>query len=65
MYIFICRCDANCEGFEDEVCGSDGRTYGSECHLEKAACQTNTNITISSQVELKFCEILSFPLFNK
>jgi len=45
----ISKCDANCEGFEDEVCGSDGRTYGSECHLEKVACQTNTNITISSQ----------------
>ena len=36
-------------GEEREVCGSDWRTYRSECEVEWTACKRNWNITVLSE----------------
>lgn len=46
-----CVCPDKCPNYGDHstsrpVCGSDGVDYKNQCELERAACSSNTNITI-------------------
>lgn len=34
-----CSCPTNCPSARDPVCGSDGKTYPTKCHLEKESCE--------------------------
>lgn len=40
-----CVCPSSCGGVpESPVCGSDGRDYRSQCHLNKHACDKQENV---------------------
>ncbi|CAG9855043.1 unnamed protein product [Phyllotreta striolata] len=46
-----CVCPDKCPNYGDHttsraVCGSDGENYGNQCELQRAACNSQTNITI-------------------
>ncbi|XP_078374649.1 uncharacterized protein LOC144658168 [Oculina patagonica] len=41
-----CACNTNCPTFEDQICGSNGRTYQNHCFYKLDVCQTRTNITV-------------------
>ncbi|KAL1116864.1 hypothetical protein AAG570_005333 [Ranatra chinensis] len=45
--IASCQCDYRCEHVVRPVCGSDGTTYDSECHLKKSACLNQTRVRVS------------------
>ncbi|RWS09866.1 Agrin-like protein, partial [Dinothrombium tinctorium] len=58
----FCHCDFDCESSEkrlnentteervaEEVCGTDGRLYPSECALKAESCRKQTNIQIQSK----------------
>ncbi|CAG9796551.1 unnamed protein product [Diatraea saccharalis] len=40
-----CRCPRSCQR-RKPVCGTDGREYPSNCHLDKYACENQLNITV-------------------
>ncbi|RZF33915.1 hypothetical protein LSTR_LSTR012257 [Laodelphax striatellus] len=42
-----CECPAECEPVVRPVCGSDGKTHDSECHLRRTACKEKTVIKIA------------------
>ena len=48
-----CSCPSPCTGPKTPVCGSDGRTYDSECDLKRSSCTSQTKITV---VKPGFCE---------
>ncbi len=41
-----CRCGSQCPSDFQPVCGSDGRSYSSQCHLLQEACRTQRNLRI-------------------
>lgn len=42
-----CYCKDNCQTKTGRVCGDDGETYRSQCHMELMACRLNTTIKIA------------------
>ena len=44
---YQCQCPTQCPPGVSKVCGSDGRTYRSECELKRESCQRKIRITIS------------------
>ncbi|KAG8316609.1 hypothetical protein J6590_046655 [Homalodisca vitripennis] len=41
-----CECTTSCEPVVRQVCGSDGKTYDSECHLRKASCLDRADLSV-------------------
>lgn len=46
-----CVCPDKCPNYGDHttsrpVCGTDGIDYKNQCELQRAACTSNTNITV-------------------
>ena len=41
-----CLCGTPCPSDFQPVCGSDGRSYSSQCHLLQEACRTQRNLRI-------------------
>ncbi|XP_035966069.1 agrin isoform X8 [Halichoerus grypus] len=45
-----CVCDFSCHGVpRSPVCGSDGVTYGTECELKKARCESQRELYVTAQ----------------
>lgn len=42
-----CGCGPACELAVRPVCGSDGRTYDSRCHLDRASCLDNRDVRVA------------------
>ncbi|XP_022821461.1 agrin-like isoform X2 [Spodoptera litura] len=45
--VAVCGCGAECEAVVRPVCGSDGRTYDSRCHLDRASCLDNRDVRVA------------------
>lgn len=41
-----CSCLTSCPNINEPVCGTDGNTYPSQCHLEKKSCETKTFLQV-------------------
>ncbi|KAG8193223.1 hypothetical protein JTE90_005570 [Oedothorax gibbosus] len=44
--IAYCRCDDSCPDVSNPVCGDDGVTYASDCHMRLAACTQQKRIFV-------------------
>jgi len=54
-------CPDTCQLNYDPVCGSDGNTYGNECQLQAASCNSPTAISVVSQGECGSGEVCGDP----
>ncbi|CAI5441603.1 unnamed protein product [Caenorhabditis angaria] len=50
-----CQCPDYCTGEHREVCGTDGVTYSSECHLRKSACHYKKFIVTAFEGKCDAC----------
>lgn len=45
--VAVCGCGPECEPAVRPVCGSDGRTYDTRCHLDRASCLDNRDVRVA------------------
>lgn len=45
--VAVCGCGPECEPVVRPVCGSDGHTYDSRCHLDRTSCLDNRDVRIA------------------
>ena len=45
----VCRCPQKCFGQNDPVCGSDGKTYKSECELKRVSCNQQKPLKVKKK----------------
>nr|XP_033777434.1 agrin isoform X2 [Geotrypetes seraphini] len=50
-----CVCPTECVPSSQPVCGTDGKTYGSECELHVRACTQQINLKVAAQGDCKSC----------
>uniref|UniRef100_A0A8C9T420 Agrin n=1 Tax=Scleropages formosus TaxID=113540 RepID=A0A8C9T420_SCLFO len=50
-----CVCSTECEDSHQPVCGTDGITYATECHLHVRACTEQLDLKVAAQGECKAC----------
>ncbi|XP_063584665.1 agrin-like [Penaeus indicus] len=51
-----CSCPTNCsQALGGEVCGNDGKTYSSECHLRMTACSTQVQLRARHKGNCDLC----------
>lgn len=63
-----CKCRFSCPALRVTVCGSDGKSYGSECLLREKACNLQKQITVESmdsceESDEEICDGIT-PLIN-
>ncbi|XP_022661641.1 agrin-like isoform X4 [Varroa destructor] len=51
----ICECPSHCKPVKFPVCGSNGKTYENECELQVDACNSKTDIAVSSTGPCDMC----------
>ena len=61
----VCRCSNVCPNVFSPVCGSDGKSYASECALQAEACRQRKSIRTLYDGEcisgkIQFCGILDY-----
>ncbi|XP_078614895.1 agrin-like isoform X22 [Branchiostoma floridae x Branchiostoma japonicum] len=49
-----CQCPTVCTAIYDPVCGSDGKTYGSECKLAVEACRDGLSVVVQAPGPCEF-----------
>lgn len=60
--IAACECVSDCEPVVQPVCGSDGLTYDSYCHLLQSSCQLKNNVSLAYN---GICgKIIRYVIFN-
>ncbi|CAH0382273.1 unnamed protein product [Bemisia tabaci] len=42
-----CECISNCDPILRPVCGTNGRTYDTACHLQQSTCQAKTDVKLA------------------
>lgn len=45
----VCRCPRGCSDVINRVCGSDYKTYNSECEMKLRSCRFNKMVTVLSR----------------
>jgi Kazal-type serine protease inhibitor domain len=60
--IEVKNCDAPCPRIMWPVCGSDGRIYLNECLLDKASCESETEVRLKTGGD---CDPPVFKLLEK
>ena len=57
-----CSCNRICTREYDPVCGTDGKTYSTECMMKLLVCEEGTDVTVKERGECPSIGKCSFSL---